>query len=182
MNTDIFYDYLPIIVFFVLFKLSNLYDATMGSIIICLIIYGHALSTNKKVSTNQKITIGSLALLGSATLLLHNPKFIQWKPTIVYWIFSIVLLGSALYRPHCVMERLLGKETKLQSIQWKFLSKASALFFLVLGLVNIWVAYTCSLNTWVYFKLFGSLICTLLYVASVGVFIYKNQRTYDSAT
>ena len=41
------------------------------------------------------LSLAIIAVFGGATLILHDETFINWKPTVLYWLFGAVLLVVA---------------------------------------------------------------------------------------
>jgi intracellular septation protein len=104
------------------------------------------------------------------TLYFHNPIFVKWKPTVIYWIFGLVFLGSHFIGNKTLIQRLFATALeknpaahKVPVAVWKRLNVAWALFFTLLGLVNLWVAYHFSTDAWVNFKLYGVMGALLLF-------------------
>ena len=115
----------------------------------------------------DKIYLGStifLLIMGSATLFFRNPQFLYWKPTVFYWVVSIVFLGSQWFGKKTVVERLFAQAAALSRPQWIRLNFMWVLFFIVAGGLNIYVAYSFSEPVWVKFKVFGLLALTLVFV------------------
>ena len=120
-----------------------------------------------------------ISVLGTATLTLHNPLFIKWKPSVVYWIFSIALLVSHFFGEKPLMARFLDKQIELPKNLWVHINVAWAIFFLLLGFVNLYVAYYYDTATWVNFKLFGTLGAILLFGLLQGFYIYKKTQVLE---
>ena len=105
------------------------------------------------------------------TLLFRDDMFIKWKPTIVNWIFALVVLGSQFIGKRTVLERLLGGQMQMPATIWKKINISWGLFFLVSGLLNLYVAFyfrthldeATRTDFWVNFKVFGLLGLTLAF-------------------
>jgi intracellular septation protein len=109
-------------------------------------------------------------LLGGATLLLHNRLFIQWKPTVLFWVVSAAFVASSWVGERTFTQRLLepalaGARVPVSAQQWRRMNLWSALFYALLGALNLAVAYGASERTWVYFKLFGLALLTFVFIA-----------------
>ena len=112
-------------------------------------------------------------VLGSATLLLHDERFIKWKPTIVFWIFSIVCLASQFIGRDNIPHKLMGHMFNAPATVWLRVNISLALFFLLLGFVNIYVAYNYATETWAFFKVFG--IMGINFVFILGLVWYMSR-------
>lgn len=156
------YEFLPIVLFFVAFKLYGIYVATVVGIVATGLQLIITTLWKKRIDKKQLLTLIIFAVFGGMTLYFHNPIFVKWKPSIIFWIFGTILLLSHFVGKKTLMQRLLekmleGKGSSLPSYVWLRLNLAWALFFLTLGSVNIFIAYTYSTEAWVNFKLYGIL-------------------------
>jgi intracellular septation protein len=160
------FDLFPVILFFVAFKLFDIYVATavaivatIAQILYCKIRYG----TVEKMLLLSGVIIG---VFGGATLLLQDPTFIQWKPSILYWVFAASLVISQTIFKKNPMRAIMEKQIKLPDPVWVKLNVAWALLFVALGFLNLFVAFNYSQDTWVNFKLFG--ITGIMFVFIIG--------------
>jgi len=137
--------------------------------------------THRPVDRMVWITFGLVVLLGGATLLFHDPRFIQWKPTAVYWTLGLGLWLARLTGRNLV-ELALRQQVILPSAYWQRLSDLWTLFFVAMGALNLWVAYSFSEAVWVQFKMFGTLALTLLFVIGQAVWLSRHEKhpeTFD---
>jgi intracellular septation protein len=109
--------------------------------------------------------------LGGMALIFHNALFIKWKPTVVYWMFAAVFLGSQFIGDKPIMQRGLEHAAQLDSRSWRRLNIAWAIFFALMGALNLYVVYNFSEAFWVKYKLFGGLGLTLAFSLAQGVWI-----------
>jgi len=155
------YDFLPVLLFFISFKLYGIYVATVVGIVATAIQVVATTFIKKKVDKQQLITLIVFVVFGSMTLYFHNPLFIKWKPTIIFWIFGIVFLGSQFIGSKPIiqrmMEHLIDDKAALAPAVWKKMNITWALFFVILGTINLYIAYQYSTDTWVNFKFYGIL-------------------------
>ncbi|HSD54865.1 MAG TPA: inner membrane-spanning protein YciB, partial [Burkholderiales bacterium] len=91
------FDLFPVILFFVAFKLADIYVATGVAIAATFAQVGWLKLRGRKVDTMLWASLAIIVIFGGATLALHDETFIKWKPTILYWLFSVVLAGSELF-------------------------------------------------------------------------------------
>lgn len=164
-------DFFPIIVFFGVFKFYGMYAATAAIIIAMALQVAVQWLRERKVSKMLLVSSIAVAVFGSATLLLHDPLFIQWKPTVVYWIFAAVLIGSQYIGEKTMIERLMGHAIELPRAMWRQLNLIWFANFLILGAANLYVVYHYDQDTWVNFKLFGTLGLTLVTVIGQAIWI-----------
>lgn len=172
----ILFDFFPIAAFFLAYKWYGIYIATGIAMVASLI---QVLWSRKKAGRFEilpLVTLFSILILGGATLLFKNESFIKWKPTVVYWVLSLVFLSSqfvASKKP--VMQRLAGDNIALPNVVWRRLNMSWVLFFLVMGVLNLYVMKHYDTNAWVNFKLFGTLGCTLIFIIAQGIYMFKHH-------
>lgn len=159
------FDFFPILLFFIAFKLYDIYVATAVAILASIAQVGWVWKKSHRVETMHLITLGLIVILGGATLLFHDETFIKWKPTLVNWAFAIAFLGSQFIGPKNLLRRLMEEHISVTTeVVWTRLNLAWVLFFITMGLVNLYVAFHFSTDTWVNFKLFGMMGLTFLFV------------------
>jgi intracellular septation protein len=168
-------DFLPIIIFFIVYKLYGMYAATAAIIVAMAIQIAFQWFVQHKVNKMLIISGALVAFLGGITLALRDPVFIQWKPTIVNWLFAAAFLGSQFIGSKTIIERIMGHAVQLEASMWRQLNMIWVANFLVLGAANLFVVYNFDENTWVNFKLFGMLGLTLL--TAVGQAVWITSRT-----
>ena len=167
-------DFLPIIIFFVVFKLYGMYAATAAIIVAMAAQIAVQWFRERKVSKMLLVSGVLVAIFGSATLVLRNPIFIQWKPTIVNWLFATAFLGSQFIGQQTLIERVMGHAVQLTQTMWRKLNLMWVANFAFLGAANIYVVYNFDEETWVNFKLFGMLGLTLIMAVGQAIWISMN--------
>ncbi|PMH46622.1 septation protein A [Vibrio sp. 10N.286.49.B3] len=174
-------DFIPLIIFFTLYKMFDIYTATGAliaasavQIIVTYFIY-------KKVEKMQVITFIMVAIFGGMTIFLHDDNFIKWKVTIVYAIFALGLLISQLMGKS-IIKGMLGKDINLPDRIWNRINGAWIGFFSICAALNVYVAFNLPLDVWVNFKVFGLLAATLTYTVLTGMYIYKHLPKESLAT
>lgn len=177
---QLFFDFLPIIAFFVGFKFFGIFVATGIAMAISLVLVIAYWVRHRHLPGLQLINLGIITVLGGTTLLLHNELFIKWKPTALNWMLAIVFLGSQFFSKKPIIQRLLESKIELPKPIWHRLSLGWAVFFATMGLLNILVAYNFDTNTWVNFKLFGILGLTLLFAVLQAVYLTRHVKEKDN--
>ena len=171
------FDFLPILLFFVGYKLYGIYAATIIIIIASLLQTGIFWLKHRKVEFMHITTLVLVLILGTATILLKNEMFIKWKPTAIYWIFSMAFLGSQIIGKKTLIERLMGSKITLPKNVWQNLNISWAIFFIGMGVANIYIAYKFNTDIWVNFKLFGTLGGTLIFGILQSIYMAKYLKT-----
>jgi len=122
------------------------------------------------------IAFFAFLLFGGLTLILRDPVFIKWKPTLINAAFAIILLGSTFIGRMTMMERLMGNFVQASKHVWHRLTISWAVFFLFIAILNIIVAYKFSESTWVNFKLFGILGLTFGFLIIQTAYLSKHLQ------
>ncbi|MFA5172039.1 MAG: septation protein A [Sulfuriferula sp.] len=167
------FDFFPILLFFVAYKFGGIYVATAVGIAASFIQIGWLLFRGKKIDAMMWLSLGIIVVFGGATLLFHNETFIKWKPTALYWMFALGLLISAHGFNKNVIRTMMGEQLDLPASLWTKLNLSWAAFFIVMGVVNLYVAFTYSTDVWVNFKLFGSTAMMFAFILAQGYVLNK---------
>jgi len=170
-----FLDFLPLIVFFAFYKLYDIYVASGALIVATALALVFTWIKYRKVEKMTLITFLMVLVFGTLTLVFHNDLFIKWKVTVIYTLFALALLISQLVLKKPLVQRMLGKELTLPDKVWSNLNLAWAVFFLVCGLANIYVAFWLPQSVWVNFKVFGLTALTLMFTLLSGIYIYRHM-------
>ena len=167
------FDLFPIILFFAAFKAFDIYVATGVVIAATMAQIGWVWHRHGKVDTMLWVSLALVVVFGGATLILHDETFIKWKPTILYWLFAVTLVGSAQFFGKNLIRAMLDKQVELPEALWPRLNYAWMSFFAVMGVLNLYVAFNYSTDTWVSFKLFGGMGLMILFIILQGVLLAK---------
>ena len=167
------FDLFPVILFFVAFKLADIYVATGVAIGASVLQVAWLKLRGKRVDPMLWASLAIIGVFGGATLLLQNETFIKWKPTVLYWLFGAVLAASALVFRRNLIRTMLSEQMQLPDAVWSRLNLSWAGFFAFMGAANLYVAYNYSTDLWVNFKLFGGIGLMLLFVVAQSVFLAK---------
>jgi intracellular septation protein len=166
------FDFFPVILFFVAYKLADIFVATGVAIAASFAQIGWLLLRRKKVSNMQWMSLAIIGLFGGATLLLRDETFIKWKPTVLYWLAGLVFLGALAFKTNLV-KAVMSEGIELPERIWTRLAIAWGVFFIFKGSLNLWVAYHYSTDVWVNFKLFGGMGLMLAFVLAQAVWISR---------
>ena len=168
-------DFLPVIIFFIVYKSTDdIILATAVLIPATLLQMLYTWIKTRKVEMIQLVTLGMVIVLGGATVIFQDKTFIQWKPTVVTWLFAVAFLGSQYIGDKTIIQRLMQSAIQLPQYAWRQLNYAWVIFYIVLGALNLFVAFTMDEETWVNFKLFGMMGLTFLFILLQGFYISKH--------
>jgi intracellular septation protein len=167
------FDFFPVILFFVAFKLSDIFVATAVAIAATFVQIGWVLARGRKVTGMQWASLAIIGVFGGATLLLRDETFIKWKPTVLYWLAGVIFLGALAFRQNLVKAIMSEGGLALPEPVWTKLAIAWGVFFIFKGTLNIWVAYSFPTDVWVNFKLFGGMGLMLAFVLAQAWWISR---------
>ena len=160
----------PLVAFFVAYKLGGIYLATAALMVVMVLVLAIDWLRERKIPPVHALSAVLVLIFGSATLVMHNSAFIQWKPTVLFWIIGLAFLGSFWVGERTLTERFLAPalEDKLTvpAPVWRQLNAAAAVFYGIAGVLNLAVAHYASEATWVNFKLFGLTILVFAFTAA----------------
>ncbi|MBL1353566.1 MAG: septation protein A [Zetaproteobacteria bacterium] len=173
-------DFFPIVLFFTAFKLYDIYVATAVLIVASLLQTTIHWLVHRKFETMHLVTLVLVCVFGGLTLLLHDETFIKWKPTVINWLFAAAFIGSQFIGEKNLLQRMMGDHMVLPAAIWLRLNIAWTLFFIALGIANLYVAFNFDTATWVNFKMFGLLGATFVFI--MGQSIYLARYMEDKST
>lgn len=167
------FDLFPVLLFFVVYKTSGIFAATAAAIVATLLQIAWVKFRHGKVDPMLIASGVIIVVFGGATLLLHDELFIKWKPTVLYWLFTLVLAGAELIWRKNLIRAVLEQQITLPEPVWGTLNHAWAGFFAALGIANLFVAFNFATDIWVNFKLFGTMGLMLAFVILQSLFLQK---------
>lgn len=171
------YDFILVVLFFITFKLYDIYAATAVAIVGAIFQVVFTRVMHKKFDKKQLMVLAILLVFGGMTLYFHNPIFIKWKPTIVFWIFGLVFFISHFIGKQTLIQRIMGHvfegKHQVPSKIWQRLNVSWCIFFILLGAANTFVAYHYSTDTWVNFKLYGVLGALVIFGFAQAMFLAR---------
>jgi intracellular septation protein len=178
---QLLFDFLPIIAFFIAYKLADIFVATLVLIVAVVLQSAIQWLRKRKLNTMHLVSAGLVLVFGGLTLAIHDKSFIMWKPTIVNWLFAAGFLASQ-FKPFGgkpLVERLMGSADagiELPAASWRHLNLMWVAYFLLLGIVNLYVFRNFDEDTWVNFKLFGMLGLTLVFIILQGMWVASRTQ------
>lgn len=130
----------------------------------------------RKVDLMLWVSLTLVVVLGGLTVWLHSETFIKWKPTLLYWAMAVSLWVSQAIFKRNLLRLLMGDQLVLPDAIWRRLNLAWITFFVTMGVLNLWVAYSFSTDTWVNFKLFGGLGLMLAFAVAQGLYLSRHPH------
>lgn len=203
-NMKLLFDFFPIILYFLTYKqagylIENTFlgklvnpeqpefiNATFLAIGVAIIasfaqVAYHWFKTHK-FERMHIISLALIAGLGTITIMIGDPAFFQWKPTILNWLFAVVFLGSMVIGKKPIIQRMMGEHIQLPQKVWNTLNLSWVGFFFVSGAANLYVAFyynlsatdSARMDTWVDFKLFGLMGLTIGFIVLQAIYLSRH--------
>ena len=166
------FDLFPVILFFVAFQLWDIYVATGVAIAATFAQIGWLALRRRRIDPMLWASLAIIVVFGGLTLALRDKTFIQWKPTVLYWLFGAALSGAALTGRNLVRS-MMQKQMQLPEAVWARLNWSWVAFFAFMGAANLYVAYNFSERAWVNFKLFGGMGLMLVFVLAQAALLSR---------
>jgi len=167
------FDIFPVVVFFVAYKVADIFTATAVAIVATFVQIGWAWFRHRKVENMMWVSLAIIVVFGGATLAFQDETFIKWKPSVLYWLFAAVLLIAERVFGRNLIRAMMGSQIDLPEQVWPKLNASWAGFFAAMGFINLYVAYSFSTDAWVNFKLFGGIGLMLVFVLGQAVMLAK---------
>lgn len=167
------FEFFPIILFFIAFKLYDIYVATAVVIVATIFQVAYTWFKFRKVETMQWVTLALILVMGGATIYLQDDQFIKWKLSIIEWLFGLAFLGSQFFGRKPFIERIMSANLTLPSVVWKRLNLMWALFFIGVGFINLYVMFNFNTDDWVTFKTFVVPGLMVVFILLQMLYLYK---------
>lgn len=150
--------------------------ATTVVILVTLMQITYLIVRGKKIDGALWVSLPIIMTFGGATIYFRDETFIKWKPTILYWCFAVILIFSKYFLKKNLIYIMMKKKITLPIIVWTKLNQVWSVFFFLLGLLNLYIAFNYTLNTWVNFKMFGTITLMFIFIILQSLFISKYTK------
>jgi intracellular septation protein len=178
-----FIEFVPVALFAAVFFFSrDIYLSTLVLMVAIAAQAGLEYLMTRRIERKTQIIFWISMLFGGATLLLRNELFIQWKPTIINWLFAAGLLASQFLGKDNLLKKMLGAQLRLPDSVWLRLNLGWSLGFFIAGALNLVVAFNFSLAFWVSYKLIGGFAITLSYIVLTLIYLSSGGHLQDPQT
>ena len=173
-----FVDYIPLLVFFTVWamdersvsiagfehSIGGIFSAAEFLLLVSLLVYGGLFAAQKRLDKFQWITVGAVVLFCIPTIIFRDVDFLKWKAPIVNWIFATVFFASRFFGDKPAIEHMMGHAIDAPKELWTRLNTIWIFYFIILGAINLAVAFLLSEALWIQFKVFGNLILTFVFI------------------
>jgi intracellular septation protein len=174
-------EFAPLAAFLVAYYAAGLYSATAVLMVAMALLLIVDYLRSRRVPPMHALSAALVFVFGTATLVLHNQRFIQWKPTVFFWLASLAFLGSFWIGDRPLVQRFLGaalgEHVQVDAALWRRLNWLWIVFYIFLGILNLVVAFNASERAWVNFKVFGLTIATFCFIAAQVAWLARRTVT-----
>lgn len=130
----------------------------------------------QKVDTMLWVSLGLVTVMGGATIYFHSETFIKWKPSVLYWVMAAAFWLSPILSGRNLLKMMMGEQVELPGFVWRNLNLAWIGFFSLMGVLNLWIAYSYDTSTWVTFKSFGGMGLMLVFMVAQGIYMSRHMK------
>lgn len=156
-------DYGPLIAFFVAVRLTDVFAGTlvfMIAITLAVVISKWRLG---RVSPMLWLSAVLVIGFGGLTLYLHDQRFIQIKPTVIYMMLSAALFFGVITRRPLIKYLFEASYQGIDTRGWALLTRNWAWWFAVLAIANEATRAMLSFDTWLTLKVWAFPTATLIF-------------------
>jgi intracellular septation protein len=186
-------EFLPIVLFFGAYQMDGetltvgawshtfdgIFSATAVLMIATIGVWLVMLAITQRNDKRLMWMMVAVVVFGTATLVLRDQRFIQWKPTVFNWVMAALFFGSQLVSEKTLLERLLGQQLVLSEVIWKRLNALWVTNFIVVGALNLYVAYQYAEAFWVSYKLYSSIGFMVLMILLTLMIVAPHLKSED---
>ena len=143
---------------------GGIFNAATFLLIASICVYGGLFLFAGRLDKFQWITFVGVLFACTLTIVFQSVTFLKWKAPVVNWIFASVFIASRSFSDKPAIEHMMGHTVNAPKEIWYRLNNIWVIYFILLGAINLAVAYSLSEATWLQFKVFGNLIITFLFI------------------
>ncbi|MBP8285740.1 MAG: septation protein A [Rhodoferax sp.] len=165
-------DFFPILLFFGAYKFYDIYIGTAVLMAATVLQMGLIYAIDRRLQGIHKITLALILIFGTLTLVLHDERFIKWKPTVLYAAMAIALAVAVWLYKKNFLKMLLGSQLSLPETVWMRLNVIWVVYCIFMAAINGYVAAYYSTEAWVNFKLWGYAF-PLVFIVGQGFYIAR---------
>ena len=168
------FDLFPVLVFFAVYTATDIFVATAAMIVATLVQVVWLRMRQRPIPPMMWVTLAIVTIFGGLTIYFNDNRFMLWKPTVLYWLFSMALVISVLFFKRNLIRTMLAEaDLRLPDPVWKRLNWAWVIFFGLAGVLNLYVAFNYPEPTWVKAKTFGFPALMFLFIVGQMLFLSR---------
>jgi intracellular septation protein len=177
--TGFLLDFGPLLLFFVAYKMRGIIFSTAVFVVAIVAALAFSLIRYRRVSPMTWISAVLIIGFGGLTIYLHDQRFIQMKPTIIYAGFAVFLFAGLLFgKP--LLKYLFGPVFEgLDETGWLKLTRNWACFFAAMAVFNEALRATVSFDTWLTVKVWGATAASVLFGMANVPMLMRHGLTFE---
>ena len=168
-------DFLPIVLFFAAYQAWDIYVGTAVLMAATCVQMAIIYAVDRRLTTMHKATLVLILVFGALTLLLHDERFIKWKPTVLYAAMALALAVALWGARKNFLKLLLGSQLNLPDAVWHRLNIAWIGYALFMAALNAYVALSFSTDAWMAFKLWGY-VFPIAFIVAQGLYVARHLQ------
>lgn len=176
-------EFAPLLAFLLAYRLGGIYVGVSVLMAAMVLLLALRKLTARPISGMLWASTALALLFGSATLLLHDARFIQWKPTIFYGLLAAAFLVSHFVGAQTLAQRFLqpalASEGTVADKDWRRANLSWIVFWLLMAAANLYVVRNFSEAAWVNFKVIGT--TGLMFVFMLAQVLWLSRRARSEA-
>lgn len=182
-------DFFPVLLFFITYQFTkgdngqgDFFAATAVMLVATLVQFIILRLRGETIGNMHKINLALVLGLGLLTLIFQNKELLQWKVSVLNWLFGLAFLGSQFIGNKPIVERMMSSAIQVPKLIWVRLNIIWSVFFLSVGFLNLYVMKNFSENTWVNFKFYGLLGLTFAFIILQGFYLARHMISEEESS
>ena len=171
-------DFGPLIVFFLSFKLGDMFVATGAFMVASVVAMIASRVLTGHIAPMLKVTFVIVMVMGGLTLYLQDETFVKMKLTVINTLFAVVLLGGLL-TGRLYIKMVMELAFEMDDDGWRKLTRNYVVFLVVMAVLNELIWRTQSDDFWVNFKTFGYMGATFVFILAQMPMLMKYMPDED---
>lgn len=186
---------IPAVLFFGAYKLYDFYVATAALMVSVTVLTAIEWIRTRETNKLHLVSTVMLWVLGGITLVLRDPAFLMWKFSIYHWVIALYLLYTQYYREKTGLQaffELLGQFSagndpedldfsKMPEHKFRTANMISVVYFTLIGVINLIIAFGMGEAAWVNFKVFGITILNFFYLMGLMMWLFAGEFSKDKS-
>ncbi len=176
---NLFIEFGPIILFFIIFNLFNFITATIALVGIVFVAFLLSLYIEKRIALFSLFASGSIIVFGGATVLFSNPTYLIFKDTLFWGLFCLIIFGYYL-KDVLILKKFFIGIFDITDKGWKIVSIRWIVFAFLLASSNQIALWYFTPTQWVNYKMV-TLIALVLF-SIWQFFLSRQERNVDASS
>ncbi len=165
-NIKLILELLPLIAFFAILKIANFFWATVAIMILTPIAITYEWYKTKKISIPPLITLALVFVFGTITLITKDSSFFQFKTTLLYILFALILIMGLAFKKN-FLKMLMSGQINMPDMNWNKFAFRTIFLFLGFAVANELIRHSFSQEIWAGFKIVVVIITMIFMIVQL---------------